>query len=367
MSSEKTILIVDDTRSAVRAILQDLPDRFRVVTVPSAEEGMLELAPARCHLLIANVQLPGMGGLELVRRARKRRPDLPVFLFAKRLSSADRRQGDELGVTGYFSQPLERVEVITAVSDALDSPINTTPPDPSLPLTLIQNQLSTLKGDTSATGVMFVDMNGVILTQDTERIAGHDLPQIASRLQKTMDNSLELADGVGSETSFTLHYQMLDALKLYCANVGRRYFLVLFFTTMSQVGGISMVSVFTQRAIKNLLTLLNDADSSGKLLETSELIGQDVASGMAEQRDEEQAAVLSPQAETVEQAVSAESLSEAEMAQLLALDFSAVPDEADLNALWSQSDDADNVEGGKGLSLAEAMKQGLVPSDFDED
>ncbi|MEM7118068.1 MAG: hypothetical protein AAF614_36900, partial [Chloroflexota bacterium] len=207
-------------------------------------------------------------------------------------------------------------------------------------------------------GVIFANMQGEILTQD---VAGVDLASptdLAKQLQAIMTHSFALADDIGSKSLFTLQYHTLDNLKIYSANVGRNYFLVLFFTTVSQVGGISMVSVFTQRAIKGLLTLLNDSEANQTLMETSELVGLDSETKMVDEPVQVEAE--SPPAPE------AEPLSEEELAQLLALDFSAAPEDVDLNAFWSETETSEGG-GEKGLSLEEAMKQGIITADLGAD
>ena len=366
MSVAKTILIVDDTRSVVRTLLESSERDYHVVLVPSAEEGLLELGLSRYDLLIANVHLPGMDGFELVRQAKRRQPDLPVFMVVERLSAMDRRQGDDLGVGGYFTKPLEREGLLTAVSTTLS--LDSTPPnldlratEPLLPLAMIQNRLTNLRADISASGVMFIDLDGKILIQDLVTDA-YDWPYMVRWLQEMMQSSLALAADAQSKNFFTLQYHALDSFKLYSANVGRGYFLVLCFTTAAQVGGISMVSVFTQRAIKDLLLLLDDADSSDGLIETSELVGQAVD---AESLQAVENLVVAPKGETAPEET-AEPLTEAEMAKLLALDFDMALDEADLDAFWSQPDDGEASDGA-GLSLEEARRRGLIPDIFGSD
>ncbi|MEM7116444.1 MAG: response regulator, partial [Chloroflexota bacterium] len=114
MALAKKILLVDDTRSAVRAML-DETKQYHVVAVPSGEEGLLEFGSPDYALLIVNAKLPGMDGFEFVRRVR-RRTELPVYILAERLSSAERRKGDELDIQGYFVHPFDEAAVLTAVS-----------------------------------------------------------------------------------------------------------------------------------------------------------------------------------------------------------------------------------------------------------
>ncbi len=78
------VLIVDDqrdARSVLRAGLETLESRLKITDVPSGEEAILVIASQPIDLLVADIRLPGISGLELKERARMRNPDLKVILI----------------------------------------------------------------------------------------------------------------------------------------------------------------------------------------------------------------------------------------------------------------------------------------------
>jgi CheY-like chemotaxis protein len=83
-SPTTTILVVDDD-AEVREILAETLAEFgyRVLQAASGEEALPLLERSRnIHLLITDVRMPGMSGLELTERARTRDPSLKVILIS---------------------------------------------------------------------------------------------------------------------------------------------------------------------------------------------------------------------------------------------------------------------------------------------
>jgi CheY-like chemotaxis protein len=84
MADVKQILVVDDhfeVLEFLRSMLQVSNEDHQVLAVPSAEEALLELRLTKFDLLISDVRLPGMSGFDLVRRARRTRPEIPVVMI----------------------------------------------------------------------------------------------------------------------------------------------------------------------------------------------------------------------------------------------------------------------------------------------
>lgn len=80
----KRVLIVDDAIDLGR-MLQDalkvMHPEIPITVVPSAEEALLELTRFSFDLLVTDLRLPGMNGLELIRKIRVRQPNIKVILM----------------------------------------------------------------------------------------------------------------------------------------------------------------------------------------------------------------------------------------------------------------------------------------------
>ncbi|PDV99244.1 response regulator transcription factor [Candidatus Chloroploca asiatica] len=127
----KTILVVDDEPGIVQ-IARDYLDRagFRVLT---ADDGPGALRLARTehpHLLVLDLMLPGMDGLDVTRALRQDQATrkLPIIMLTARVEEADRLIGLELGADDYMTKPFSPRELVARVRAVLRRTEDTPPP-----------------------------------------------------------------------------------------------------------------------------------------------------------------------------------------------------------------------------------------------
>jgi two-component system, OmpR family, alkaline phosphatase synthesis response regulator PhoP len=118
----RTILVVDDEPGIV-AIARDYLDRagFRVIT---AGDGMTAVRLARSErpsLLVLDLMLPGMDGLDVARALREDPAThmLPIIMLTARVEEADRLIGLELGADDYITKPFSPRELVARVRAVL--------------------------------------------------------------------------------------------------------------------------------------------------------------------------------------------------------------------------------------------------------
>jgi two-component system KDP operon response regulator KdpE len=114
------VLVVDD-ESAIRAVLRTSLQGlgFNVADVARGELALdsLRAAPADCVLLDSN--MPGIGGLETLRRIRALAPRLPVLMLTVRDAEDDKVQALELGADDYITKPFSMRELTARVRAAV--------------------------------------------------------------------------------------------------------------------------------------------------------------------------------------------------------------------------------------------------------
>ena len=79
-----SVLLVDDQRDIVRLLhssLQTLGHELDIIDAPSGEEALLEASLRKIDLLVADYLLPGISGVELMRKIRARNPTLKVIFI----------------------------------------------------------------------------------------------------------------------------------------------------------------------------------------------------------------------------------------------------------------------------------------------
>jgi DNA-binding response OmpR family regulator len=118
MSSE-TILVVDDEASVTEVVSLYLErDGFRVATARDGPAALEAAAAQRPALVVLDLMLPGLNGLETMRRLRTAGP-LPVILLTARSQEADRILGLELGADDYVVKPFSPQELVARVKAVL--------------------------------------------------------------------------------------------------------------------------------------------------------------------------------------------------------------------------------------------------------
>jgi two-component system invasion response regulator UvrY len=115
------ILIVDDhtvVRAGVRRLLAELPN-LEVTEAASGEEALEKVRGASFQLLILDLNLPGLGGLELLRRFTRTAPRLPILVFSLHTEALYAVRAMEAGARGFVSKNAKAEELLAAVETIL--------------------------------------------------------------------------------------------------------------------------------------------------------------------------------------------------------------------------------------------------------
>lgn len=120
--SDKSILLVDDS-SIMRMFLTMNMRRMMRVNITEAVNGrdaVAKLMHGRFDLLLTDMNMPEMGGAELIRFVRNGlKSDIPIVIVTTRGESRDRDLGMQLGANAYLTKPVDMKELIRAVLGCL--------------------------------------------------------------------------------------------------------------------------------------------------------------------------------------------------------------------------------------------------------
>jgi two-component system alkaline phosphatase synthesis response regulator PhoP len=115
----QTILVVDDEPEIVRLLRSYLEqDGYRVVTAYNGEEALYTARHEKPDLVVLDVLMPKMDGLEFTRRVR-REQDVPIIMLTARAEETDRIVGLEMGADDYVTKPFSPREVVARVRAVL--------------------------------------------------------------------------------------------------------------------------------------------------------------------------------------------------------------------------------------------------------
>jgi DNA-binding response OmpR family regulator len=116
---EADILIIDDDRELGGMLREFLaPDHFRLSACTSGEEGLEALDNDRYELVILDIMLPGMSGIDVL-KAIRRTSDIPVIMLTARGDDLDRILGLEFGADEYLSKPFNPRELLARIKAIL--------------------------------------------------------------------------------------------------------------------------------------------------------------------------------------------------------------------------------------------------------
>ncbi|MBT8126165.1 MAG: response regulator transcription factor [Gammaproteobacteria bacterium] len=119
-SSGKRILIVEDDVDISHLLEINLSDiAFQVDTANNGIDGLNRASNHDYQLIVLDLMLPGMDGLELCRRLRAQSIHIPVLMLTARSSELDRVLGLELGADDYLTKPFSVLELQARVKAIL--------------------------------------------------------------------------------------------------------------------------------------------------------------------------------------------------------------------------------------------------------
>lgn len=113
------IAVVDDEKD-IRDILEVYLNNegYDVYKVSSGEDALKLLEKEEIHLMILDIMMPGMDGMELCRKVREK-SNVPILMLSAKSQSMDKIQGILTGADDYMVKPFEPIELIVKVKALL--------------------------------------------------------------------------------------------------------------------------------------------------------------------------------------------------------------------------------------------------------
>lgn len=113
---QKRILVIEDERDIADLISLHLTDQNYFVRVArDGTTGLRESTAGRWDLIILDLRLPGVDGLEICRRLRRESEQTPILMLTSKSSELDRVVGLEVGADDYVTKPFSILELMARV------------------------------------------------------------------------------------------------------------------------------------------------------------------------------------------------------------------------------------------------------------
>jgi CheY-like chemotaxis protein len=203
------ILLVDDQRDIVRLLhstLQTLGHKLDIVDAPSGEEALLEASRRKVDLLVADYLLPGISGVELMRKIKVRNPELRVIFIS---GMTERKARDEMlnaGGIAIFDKPIPLADFLDAVERGLGLVRTIFPPESSKEAETHRQSLSELLGGFRQK----VKADAVFLISDRARVLARAGDLYDSSMEVSLLSSLMAIYSAGLKVARYIHQENLE-------------------------------------------------------------------------------------------------------------------------------------------------------------
>jgi DNA-binding response OmpR family regulator len=348
-----SILIVDDQREVLRLLesaLSSIGQRFIITGVLSGEEALLEARLSQVDLLIADIRLPGMSGLELFTRIRVLRPQVKTILMTGMQDQKTREKAATAGADGFFIKPLVIADFLAAVEQILNLTVSVPVAPPEIepeetPEKGISDRLSRLRRELEADTVFLLNDSGEVLVR-AGIITDTDLEfTVLPALITAFSAGQKVSQFLGRIQTGNLYFFDGESYHLAMAPVGKAYALVAAIRGPVSGGSTGRIHLGFEQARRDISAILAHI---GIPLSAEEMIR--IPPFLTEVEDSVEEAKPEPMDDSLE------SLFAEELPRAIS---------AEADAFWEPEDASSGIGtiSADALSYEQALQLGLAPED----
>jgi|GEM_PF-318312 len=279
------IMVVDDSPQISKALTDLLgASGYFVRAAPSGERALQILETAKFDLIITDLKMTGMTGIELAKHVQDRVPGLPVVILTGFGDMDSVISALRLGVADYLKKPFSIDEVLAVVEREIiksrgrpvKSAAAVTPEDkpPRLyifaqrDLEQIEGVLSRLRAQATAESAMLVEQAGYVIAAKGLSSSGEVEP-LSNLIASSRSSSASLASLLGEVQDFSTSYMEGQRVSVYTTSLGRALYLAVIVPKGTKQGLVWLyakeaaveIDRIVQRATASMQTQLGHAVS----------------------------------------------------------------------------------------------------------
>lgn len=220
-TEEKWVLIVDDEKRVaffLEESLKALGKGLAVVSVGSAEEALEQLARRPFDLVVTDLRMPGMDGLELMQQVKETHPHTRTILITAYGSEEVEAEARRLESASYLTKPFP----VTAFTQAVEQALQLEQTGEAYPLLrpgwaeTVRRALATLRRGTGARCALLADGKGRVIAQ-VGTAADLPLEEILSALAEGAAITTRLEHHLKGGADLSLHHYEGEQYQVYVA------------------------------------------------------------------------------------------------------------------------------------------------------
>lgn len=245
-----SVLVVDDAPQICKALSDVLTASGYIVrTAPSGERALQIMESSEFDLIITDLKMSGMSGMDLIARVKERAPHLSIVILSGYGDMDDVIKAMRVGITDYLKKPFSIDEVLDVVkrevkkSQARAAAVTPAAPSTSAgarpearlarvyifsrpDLDKIEVSLSKLRAQTAAESVLLLEEAGYVIAAKG-MVADTDVQALSSLIVGGRSMSNQLATLLGEGDGFAMNYLEGQRVSVYTTGLGQGLFLVI--------------------------------------------------------------------------------------------------------------------------------------------
>jgi CheY-like chemotaxis protein len=264
MPETKRILIVDDDKSVrmlMHSGLKRVDTNWEIETASDGEEALTQIqdTPKPFDLVITDLRMPGMQGLELIEKLRGISPNTKVILLTAYGSDDVEREAEKLDVQTYLSKPVPIPTIRKIVKDVLERTTKKRMEKPLQPISEeekdeILERVTLLGEQTGARCILLISSAGHLIAQ-AGTIQGIDVDALAALVAANVAAMAEIARLLESKAAFKSFFQEGEEFNIYSHIVDQDSILIVVASPEVKTG---LIWFYARRAADELQETLQD-------------------------------------------------------------------------------------------------------------
>ena len=267
MADKFRVLIVDDhqeIRTTLRANLEALEVDLDLVDVPSGEEAIVEVVGTGIDLLIADIGLPGLSGIDLFKKLKHTFPDMKVIIITGMEEEDLHQEIADAGAEAFFFKPLKMPEFLNAVRRTMGLDPVEKDPEPLQKLTKqnldenVTERIADLRGELGAISILVIESTGIISAEtgvvpDTI-YESHVMPL----LLQTFSLTNKISSFLGKDNPESVWYFSGEKYDLFWSHIDAEYGMMVITNPVTQNNDLSWVLTTLDLAIQEVTQIIHN-------------------------------------------------------------------------------------------------------------
>jgi NADH-quinone oxidoreductase subunit E/NADP-reducing hydrogenase subunit HndA len=195
-----SVLVVDDEQIVLKSCERVLvPEGYEVTTTGSPRDALVALDKNRFDLLITDIRMPEMSGLEFMREARKKDPDINIVVITGYPSQESIREALSLRIVDYLPKPFSPILLQEVIGRAMDLKKRGVAPEPG-----VEDFTEETAIKLDETIAKYRDKPGSLIPvlQEAQELVGYLPPTVQRHIAKGLKIPVSEVHGVVSFYSF---------------------------------------------------------------------------------------------------------------------------------------------------------------------